>query len=248
MKYLFYLLALANAVFFIWETGFRQNGNSEGVSRELTIPGNAERIVLATEVADLQGLASEPADAGVTVQPKTPAVDPSAEAESLLPGLKPQDEAPDCFQIGPAPTQEEANDLLDLVKSHAAEASIVEKSGDVAEGWWVLFPKAESLETARQNQRMLMEKGVKDAWLFDKGPLKGAISLGLYKTREEAEAARQPFKDKNIVTEITPRLVRGQVYWLKIPWHRSALELEEIVQVLNSQDSTLHVPVPIPCD
>ncbi|MGZ8219279.1 hypothetical protein [Methylomagnum sp.] len=242
MKYLLYFLVLANLVFFAWEIGFRQDKNTESSYQELVIPSGVERIALTSELGKAPDADEVPE--GEVVDPGMAGEDIPAPESKPKPPPKPTD----CYQIGPAQTRAEADNLLDLLKSQTPDANIVTLSGDVPEGWWILYPKAINLDVARENRRALAGKGVVDAWLFEKGPLQGALSLGLYKTKEEAESARKPFMDKNIVTEIAPRLVRGQVFWLKIPWHRPALELEEIVQVLNSQDSSLHIPAPMVCD
>jgi hypothetical protein len=247
MRYLVYLLVLANAVFFLWEIGGRGGKDSDASYQELRIPSGVERIALASEVAGLSlaepvtvaaaaGEAAPPQNAG-QVEPVPP-----------LPEPKPAPKKVDCFRIGPSQTRAEADGFLELLKSHAPKARVDAKPGDVPDGWWVLFPKAVSLEAGKENRKMLADKGILDTWLFDKGPLQGAISLGLYKTKEQAEAARKPFMDKNIMTEVAPRMVRGEVYWVIVPWQRPALEFEEIVQVLNTQDPSLHIPAPVPCD
>lgn len=248
MKYLVYLLVLGNVVFFLWETGFQEGQDADGPYRELEIPSGLERIALRGEVAGNSGAAPVVvAEAGPAVQVPLPEVPPPPEMAAPPAETNAPEKPVDCFEIGPVQTHEEAEGFLELLKSHAPKAEVVGKPGDVPDRWWVLFPKAASLEAGRENRRMLAEKGVVDTWLFDKGPLQGAISLGLFKTREEAEAARKAFMDKNIVAEVVPRLVRGKVYWVKIPWHRPGLEFEEIVQVLNTQDPTLRIPAPIPC-
>lgn len=243
MKYLVYLLVLGNVVFFLWETGFREGRNSDDSYQELAMPSGLERIALLSEAAGNAGSAAPVAvaEAGPAVQVPLTETPPPAET-------RPPEKPVDCFAIGPSQTKEEAEGFLELLKSHAPKAAVETRLGDVPDRWWVLFPKAVSPEAGRDNRRMLAEKGVVDTWLFDKGPLQGAISLGLFKTKEEAEAARKSFMDKNIMAEVVPRMVRGKVYWLKIPWHRPGLEFEEIVQVLNTQDPTLHIPAPIPCD
>lgn len=250
MKYLVYLLVLANVVFFLWETGFREGRESDGTYRELEIPSGLERIALRGEVAGNAGAAAPMvvAAAGPAAQVPLPEISPQPETAAPPAETSVSGKPVDCFEIGPSQTQQEAEGFLELLESHAPKAEVVGKPGDVPDRWWVLFPKAASLEAGRENRRMLAEKGVVDTWLFDKGPLQGAISLGLFKTREEAEAARKAFMAKNIVAEVVPRLVRGKVYWVKIPWHRPGLEFEEIVQVLNTQDPTLRIPAPIPCD
>lgn len=243
MKPFFYLLVLLNIAFLLWEIGFR--GDSDGSTKELAMPSGVEVIALVQEPPGAAEKDSEVDD----VPPQ------SMDLETASPDDLPTPEARlewppklvDCFRIGPSQIREEADLRLQLLKSNAPEASVELSPGDVPDGWWVMFPKASSQEAARENRRMLVKKGVLDAWVFDKGPLQWGISLGLYQQREDAEAAQKLLMERNIVTEIAPRMVRGNVYWLKIPWHRPALELEEIIQVLNTQDPSLSIPAPKAC-
>lgn len=98
---------------------------------------------------------------------------------------------PNCFQWGPVTDETRARGILEQVKVRSNEASLVKKPSALTDGWWVLFPKAHDMDTANSNRKMLLEKGVTDLWLFDKGPLQGAISLGLFKTRVRAEQAQK---------------------------------------------------------
>jgi hypothetical protein len=261
MKYFVYLLVLINVVVFLWESGFRDSGNSSpGDSYQaLAIPNGTERIVLTQEAAQsIVTESPEPAQAEIRPIVLATASEPvpipeSAEPASTpteipAPASKPPVLAGDCFRIGPAQTKARANELLDLIKTHAGEASIETKPGEVPSGFWVLYPKAASMEAARENRQMLLGKHVADMWVFDRGPLQGAISLGLYTSREQAETARKQFTNKGIVTEIVPRMVRGRVFWVRIPWRRPVLELEEIVQVLNTQDPESRIPSLVPCE
>jgi hypothetical protein len=249
MKHLLYLLVLVNVVFFLWETGFRQGEDSNGSYQELAIPSGIERIALTRELGASAGAESDGEEpAAQTAEEPKPAVPAKAESPAPESKARQQPVQSQCFQIGPWQTKAEAAGLLELMKSQTPEASVETKPGDVPAGWWVLFPKAETLEAARENRRALAEKGVKDMWLFDKGPLQGAISLGLFDGRERADAAQKRFMEEGIITTVTPRLVRGRVYWIRVPWHRPAFELEEILQVLASQDQSLHIPAPIPCE
>ncbi len=242
MKYFVYLLILANVVFFLWETGFRER-EGDGTHQELAIPSGLERIVLSNEVVAPDTAEPEPGDADL----QAAETDMSTNGEETPPPEAKPPVASDCFLIGPEADKAKAEELKGLIKTHAPDVSTEAKPGEVPDGWWILFPKAASLEAARENRRMLVEKGVVDMWVFEKGSLQWAISLGLYSSREKAEAARKQFSDKNIVAEVAPRLVRGEVYWLRIPWHRPALELEEVIQLLNTQDPESKIPAPIPC-
>ena len=243
MKPIVFLLIFLNVAFFLWET---RSWYESRPYRELAMPASVEPIELAQEAADT----GESDPEGDEVPPN------ALDLESAEPDDLPKPEAAfewppklvDCFRIGPSQNRGEADFRLELLKGTAPDIAVEMRPGDVPDGWWVLFPKSRDQEAADQNRRMLTEKGVKDAWVFDAGPLQWAISLGLYQERKDAEAAQKPLMAKNIVTEVVPRMVRGNVYWLKIPWHRPALELEEIIQVLNTQDPSLHIPQPVACE
>jgi hypothetical protein len=41
--------------------------------------------------------------------------------------------------------------------------------------------------------------------------------------------------------------VRGDVFWIKMPWTKLPLLLEEAIHTLNSQDPGLRMPAPLAC-
>jgi hypothetical protein len=234
MRYLFYLLVFANLGFFLWKTGGDQKSAVKGTEEELSIPSGGERIQLLREIpilasADKRGM-------------------PSAAGGSAKNPSKSKKGKAGCYLIGPSQTQTDAESYRELLSSHTPDAAVVTRLGDVADGWWLLYPRALTAEIARQNRKMLSDKGIRDTWIFDNGPLQWGISLGLYDNLEKAEAAQKALAEKNIMIEVEPRMTRGNVYWVKIPWRKPALELEEIVQVLNLQDPGLHIPAPVPCE
>jgi hypothetical protein len=253
MKNLFYLLIVLNVVFFVWKNVREQpvsdqatpTDNSlsfaDGGDRPLTLPAAGPDIAPATPPADDdagQVAEHQVADGGVGQTD-------SAESEKPLEPL--QQSADGCYEIGPILTREAADAYLGLIGSSVQEARVVIKTGAVPDGWWVLYPKARTLEGARANRRLLAKYGVFDSWIFDKGPLALAISLGLYKTRGEAEQAAKPLLDRGVIVEVAPRRIRGEVFALKLNWSGLPLELDEKVQLLNSQDSALQMPAPSQC-
>lgn len=152
-----------------------------------------------------------------------------------------------CYEMGPLATKEQAEALLPLVQSTSKASRMVLKSGSVPDGWWLLFPRAPSLEAARHNRKLLEKKGVLDSWVFEQGPHKFAISMGLYPDRSEAQKALEMLKTKGISTDIVPRRVRGDAYWVEIPWEGKVEDLEESIQVLKSQDLGLEIPALMVC-
>lgn len=271
MKYPFFVLVLANLVFFLWESGFRP---ADDGPRELPLPQATERIELMSErpavpvparaespVAAPVSQESATADAGTESPPveeasqEAPVAEPSppppeqeAAGEAASKAAAAEAEARKCFRIGPYAARAQAQEALELVKTHVDKAELVILSTGVPDGWWVLFPKASNLEAARANRRMLLEKGVQDLWLFDKGELAGAISLGLYSIHDGAIRAQADFMKKNLVTEVVPRLVSSHSEWVRIPWPGTQMELEEVVHLLNSEGTETKLPAPVPCE
>lgn len=152
-----------------------------------------------------------------------------------------------CLALGPYLNREEANLALDALRQAVKEGRVVAISGDQVAGYWVIYPKARTREGALANRQMLMNRGIYESWLFDRGPLEGAISLGLYKSQDEAEAAVQGLRNRGVATKVRPRLVLGETFWIQIPWEESPLALDEAIQTLNSHDDKLKLPSPTSC-
>lgn len=151
-----------------------------------------------------------------------------------IPGrLKAQEIKPDisqrCYLLGPFPSEPIGHAALDNLRPHLTKIDLTFRSGDAPIGFWVLYPKADSVEAAKLNRKMLMDQGIKDVWLFDKGELQNAISLGFFDTKEAAEAMKQKFNERKIVTEIKPRMLKSEAFWLQMDWSGPKSELEALI-------------------
>ena len=246
MRFLFFLLLIVNGVFLAWKSGWSPaewlgSGETEQtlvLPKEVTLTASTEQGASMWD-NKLSGNASVD---GQRFEDKAGTEDKVSQdpASVLL-----SDNG--CYEMGPVRDKAVADSFVQLLNANAKDVSIATRSGSAPEGWWVLFPKASTLEAARGNRRLLESKGVIDNWLFETGPLRGAISLGFYKTREEAEQLAQQLRDKSVVVKIAPRLVRGDAFWVRFSWEGLPQDLEEVVRVLNSQDSALKMPMPSPC-
>lgn len=262
MKYAFYSLILANVVFFLWESSILGRGVSSASSyQELRLPHVVEQIALLSERTGLPEKAPDLVLAEVSTTEAKPeqikGTTSIVESESAQKSEVPTDTPSTlstravesgCFQWGPITDETRAREVLNLVKPESDQASLIKKPSDLTDGWWVLFPKAHDLDTAKANRKMLLEKGVTDLWLFDKGALQGAISLGLFKTRNRAEQAQKTFTEQGIITEVVPRQVRNEAYWVRIPWTRPASDLDEILKSTDAKGAAGLSPALIPCD
>jgi hypothetical protein len=118
--------------------------------------------------------------------------------------------------LGPFEHEEEARGMLAKVRSLDAEAELRKLAGTRVDSYWLLYPKAENIFAARANRQMLQEKGVRDVWLLSGGELDGALSLGLFPQREQAAQLQERLRTQGIETQIQPRRVGGETYWLKL--------------------------------
>lgn len=229
MKYLFYILVLVNLLFLGWKEG---RNYSSSIRQD-----SSKGSVVAMDPLD----SLSPEEAGFELLPDEP--DPVS-SEAPAPEGK---GSVGCFVVGPYASAEEAEGQRVALAAVVREAEVSRHSADQIEGYWVIYPKATTAEGGLANRQMLNNRGIYETWLFDRGPLSGAISLGLYPTQEAADAAVLGFRDKGVVTRVKPRLVRGVTYWVKLPWEGTPLALDEALQLLRSQDESLKIPLPAPC-
>lgn len=244
MKYLFYLLLVCNVVVYLW--GIRGGREQSSVERhEISLPPESESIALIKELPAIPKKAPEPTPQVKETPPLSepvpaPTASPpdekeaAAEAQDSL-AVAPSPPEDGCFLVGPYHSESAARRALDRLKPQIEQAQVVSRYGDVEDGYWVLYPKAENLEVGRANRKMLMDRGVRDLWLFDKGELQGAISLGIYKTKERAEGLQQKFREQGLDVEVRPRLTRAKAPWVEVRWQGERSELDAIVARLGSE-------------
>jgi cell division septation protein DedD len=72
-------------------------------------------------------------------------------------------------------------------------------------GFYVLIPAAASRAEALATADRLKRKGFKDSWVFASGPLKHAISLGMFSRRENAGRRLKALRAKGFEAQIYPR-------------------------------------------
>lgn len=249
MRVFFLLVILANVLLFLWETKVRHPGNDrDSASKTLILPGTTESITLISEsrAIPVSAIPAENRPVHSYGKPDSPAFNLSDTPVVTAP-VQSADKFAGCFEIGPFPTPVAASELQVLLASQAKGITVSTRSTAQNDSWWVLIPKADSMEAAKARRQMLLDRGVKDFWLFNKGELQGAISLGLHETREKAEASRRQFLEKGIVSEVAPRATHSDSYWLRIPWPRSRLALDEVLQTLKMQNAELTIPAPAVC-
>lgn len=232
LKYLFYILVLVNLVFLAWKFGLDR----------FPPPGRESKNDVTLAMDPLDSLSPEDTEFELLpAEPDPLPLTPEA-GEGEGGSLKPL-----CLALGPYASREEAKAGLEILKPAVQEARVIAVPGDREDGFWVLYPKARSREGAFANRQMLMNRGIYEIWLFDRGPLAGAISLGLFKSQEEADAAVQGFRAKGVATRVKPRIVLGEAFWIRIFWRDTVLALDEAIQTVNSHEENVKLPSPVAC-
>ncbi|QJD30229.1 hypothetical protein [Methylococcus geothermalis] len=223
MRFLFYVLLIANVAFFFWSLGHRDTKRHVD-AKSVEAPG---RLLLRSEVADARG--DLPASAAETPPPV---------------GFDSGSSAGDgsCYRLGPFAETAEARRVLALVKDWIDRPTVTNESSESLDGYWLLYPKADNMDEAKGNRKMLMDKGIKDVWLIDKGDMAGMISLGIFKTREEAETELLRLSKLNVRAQIRPRITQSETAWIQFAWDKSAMELDEIMIQLRGENPDVSVP------
>jgi len=243
MRSIFFLLLTANIAFYLWEV--RSEHSDDGIRHlALNLPESTERIELLSEVpVSYIDQPPSPAEPPFPVPVPMAPVKGAKQKASLLqpaPGvtiatLTPNRvaaspvQAPGCWLLGPYVTELNARIAQEDIARKVQQTVLVNRSSGVVDGYWLLYPRAANIEAGRDNRRMLLEKGIHDLWLFDRGELAGYISLGLYQTQEGVEQAQKKYFERNIATEIRPREAAVHGYWIEIPWQGGRGQLESVL-------------------
>ena len=110
-----------------------------------------------------------------------------------------------CYQVGPFAGHDALNAWHKVNEANADLVSRFTKESKVVSRYLVYYPPAETYAQSRDNVQLLKQKGVTDYWLFRKGKLKGAISLGLFVKKKGALSIQAKFVKAGLAVEIKER-------------------------------------------
>lgn len=231
-KMLFALLAGLNVFVYLQSVGLLNHAAASSGDEENPA---LERLQLLSEVRN-------PALTGNATFAKQPA--PAVIAGADIPhwgdhGKSRMATSSNCYRIGSFNDAEAARMAQEQIAGQIPAAAVMAKPEESVEGYWLLYPKARDLDAARHHRAMLQQKGIKDVWLIDKGEMQGAISLGLFSTREEAESHRIKMLAQNIQSQIQVRMVRNERYWVQFQWLESRQKLDEALVELRIEHPQL---------
>jgi SPOR domain len=173
MRTLFFVLALANALFFAyaWFTsGAQAGGDAQIIHQQL----NPEKIRL--------------------LQP--------AQASALMRAAEPPKAAAVCLEWG-AFTGADVARAQQALEPLALGAKLTQRTQQDVSGYWVYMPPLGSRKAAAQKASELKHLGVQDYFIVsDDTKWHDAISLGVFKTEDAAKARLEVLRAKGVRTAI----------------------------------------------
>ena len=232
MRYLVYLLVIANLAFFAW---YQANPvEKPRQAQPAPLPPGVEKLVLLSErtaaVADTA--VDEPqetvaqADAGA-VEPGVEAVpdikvepeaEPEPEAESPAPVIPAPPPERICLTIGPVQDKNAAAGICAQLYKHGYKPEVRDDEVRKPAGFWVYMPSMPARE-AKRIVKDLDQHGMKD-YFIGKG---SHISLGIFKSKRKARARLKRIKDLGYTAKLDLRFRTRTVYWLVIEEHGPSL-------------------------
>lgn len=122
-----------------------------------------------------------------------------------------------CWELGPF--EDEARLQALSLPDEVERLGVARSPIQVPAGFYVLIPAQNDRRSARAVVERLKEKGVRDFWLFNTGPLKNAISLGMFNRERNAQQRRDEIAQLGFFAEVHARhrTVEGIVLQLKGP-------------------------------
>ncbi len=230
MRYIVYLLIIANLGLFAWYQSAPPPHSSAHVS--LVTHPSINRLMLLSERKGKDPVAETASvdSAGIPddVQAITPSDADVVPAEESLLADSESTSIPEveiervCQAVGPFLEQKDVTSVFELLATRGYVLNI--RDGDVREpdGYWVYLPAA-SADRARTIVADLDRHGMKDYFIGKRN----YISLGIFSGIDKARARQQTVKKLGYNAVLDPRYRMRDVFWLDVqPIAGSLLESE----------------------
>lgn len=188
MKTLVFLLVLANLLFYAFSAGyFGRPDNPDAVRVEKQVLPERMRIVSRGEAPVTPAKVAEP------VKPEVVAETPKPE-----PALKVEESAPVCLAWEHLPPVD-AERVASVLSSKFAEFKVVRRvEAGEGNGWGVFVPPLAGKADAERKATELRQLGVTDYFIVQDGPIRHAISLGVFSSEKGAQERLAELKEKGV--------------------------------------------------
>ena len=203
MRALFLALLLANLVLYAWwRYGVPENAAPAPLSRQI-----APDKLKVVAPADLPPVSAAPKPA-----PSPPLSAPATSAACLEWGS---------FTVADVARAEQALEPL------ALGARLAQRRSDEQAGWWVFIPPQDNRQSALRKAAELKQLGVEDYFVVqDEGPYRWALSLGVFRTEEAAQARLAALRGQGVRTaRVGARETVVPKVWLQVKGVDAPLQL-----------------------
>jgi hypothetical protein len=124
------------------------------------------------------------------------------------------------------------------LKNQSTQGRIEKIERTIPSSYLVYIPAADNITQAQQTVKNLQQKGIKDFWLFRQGPMKNAISLGLFIKQYRAEKLVKQMQKKGIDVKLEIRY-KSMPHWVVISSKKAETCLQHHSPIgLNNSDNT----------
>ncbi len=230
MKWLIYFLVVVNLAFFVWQ--YRRGGEttpamaSVGTGPQLLLRKEASERSLYPRNAtsplpserrpsDQSGVArTEGTKAPEGKPPRVPSQGPKAVGRGV---------AQTCLAMGPFKADQPVEDLLIWLKGNGGEVTSRWSEQQTPSRYWVYLPPLETVQQARVVLRRLKDDGLEDYVRVMRGPMRNAISLGLFSRRDTADRRLVELRAKGYDPQLDIRYKSERVRWLDVAFSGEAL-------------------------
>ena len=141
-----------------------------------------------------------------------------------------------CYRAGPFVDHGALNAWSKLNKINVDSLSQIKKDRKVDIRYLVYYPAEENFSKSRENIQILNRMGITDLWLFRKGKLKGAISLGLFAKERSALLLQEKFV--NMGLDIKTKQIYQTVTSLYIQLSTPDENYKDTVVLIDNQQLT----------
>ncbi|MEW8170179.1 MAG: hypothetical protein AB2763_09535 [Candidatus Thiodiazotropha endolucinida] len=136
------------------------------------------------------------------------------ESENAVAEIPAPDVIPVCRTIGYLESRSDAEIISVSLRALGLKPELQSETSNEQAGVWVLIPPQATRREAIEISNRLERDGVSDLWRFTSGELVHAISLGLFRNKERAEARKNEIIDLGYEAIIKPRYRQKTKYWL----------------------------------
>ncbi len=229
MKWLIYFLVVVNLAFFVWQ--YRRGGET---TPAIAARGSGPQLLLLREASEhslyprnaTSPLPSEQrsddqralAKTDGTVEPEgKPPRAPSEEPKAAARGL-----AQTCLVMGPFKADQAVEDLLIWLKGNGGEVTSRWSEQETPNRYWVYLPPLPTVGEARVVLRRLKDDGLDDYVRVMRGPMRNAISLGIFSRRDSADRRLVELRAKGYDPQLDLRYKSERVRWLDVAFSGEA--------------------------